>query len=95
MADSPQQRIPALLSATPDPERPSAYHWRDFKGNGHRAIAARTTVSRVLPPGDRGKQNMDVLRASQGRVSADRLRGMPRIRANARRAAPGRTAQRP
>jgi hypothetical protein len=52
-------------------------------------------MSRVLAAGDRDKQNMDVLRTSQGWVSVDGLRGMPRIHANARRAAPGWTAQRP
>src|SRR5690606_3299331 len=68
MADSPPQRIHALLSATPAPERPSASHWRGFEKARHRAIAASVAVSRALAAGDRDKQNMDVLRASQGRM---------------------------
>ncbi len=62
-----------------------------------RSNAASAAMSRALATGDRGKQNMDVLRASRGRVSVDRLRGMPRIHANARpaRAGPARAATRP
>src|SRR5690606_20623285 len=40
-----------------------------------RSGAARAAVSRALAAGDRVKQDMDVLRASQGRVSADDSRG--------------------
>ena len=64
MADSPPQRIHALLSATPAPERPSPSHRRSFS----RGSATRAAMSRALAPGDCDKQNMDVLRASQGRM---------------------------
>ncbi|HRP73732.1 MAG TPA: hypothetical protein PK743_14000, partial [Luteimonas sp.] len=63
MADSPPQRIHALLSAIPGPERPSASHRHGFVGRKtamHRSIAGRAAVSRVLAAGDCGKQNMDV-----------------------------------
>ncbi|WP_238345947.1 hypothetical protein, partial [Luteimonas saliphila] len=41
MADSPPQRIHALLAAIPGPERPSEHHWPDFEEAGHPAIAGR------------------------------------------------------
>jgi hypothetical protein len=62
MADSPPQRIRALLSALPGPERPLP---RRFGSTDHRSTAAPVAVSRALATGDRDKQNMDVLRASQ------------------------------
>src|SRR5690606_5818020 len=42
----------------------------------HRSTGAPVAVSRALATGGREKQNMDVLRASQGRVSMDDLRGI-------------------
>src|SRR5690606_24435055 len=76
------------------PGRPSPSPWRSLEKAGRRNIAAPVAASRVLATGGRERQNMDVLRASQGRESVDGLRGMSRIHASARRAAPGRTAQR-
>src|SRR5690606_30722551 len=62
---SPPQRIHALLSAT-RPERPSPDHWCGLeKIRLLRSIAVPVAVSRALAAGDRVKQNMDVLRASQ------------------------------
>ena len=45
------------LSWRPNPEAP-----------GSRSVGSPYPVSRVLPAGGRGKQNMDVLRASRGRM---------------------------
>src|SRR5690606_5381294 len=44
-------------------------------GSHYRSIAATVAMSRVMAAGDRDKQNMDVLRTSQGWVSVDGLRG--------------------
>src|SRR5690606_28579989 len=65
MADSPPQRIHALLSATPAPERPSPVV--GIALDRYRSIAPGAAGSRALAAGGRDKQNMDVLRASQGR----------------------------
>src|SRR5690606_23610145 len=81
-ADSPPQRIHALLSAIPGPDRPLVIQGRGFETAAYRSVAGQVAVSRALAPRGRGKQDMDVLRASQGRESVDGLRGMPRIHAS-------------
>src|SRR5690606_8487857 len=54
MADSPPQRIHALLSATPAPERPSASHWRGFEKS---APSSHRSISRSEPrPGGGGSR---------------------------------------
>src|SRR5690606_38120737 len=73
MADWPPQRIHALLSATPRPERPSPSSYRGFyrqetKHHRDRIAELSDPVSHALTVGGRGKQNMDVLRASRGRM---------------------------
>ena len=70
-------------------------HQTTGKATARESVEATASLSRALSAGDHGKQDMDVLRASQGRVSVDRLRGMPRIHPSAQRAALGRTAKRP
>src|SRR5690606_39084066 len=67
MADSPPQRIHAA-SHNPQPGTTIAQSLTWLRKSSHRSITARVKVSRALAIGDRGKQNMDVLRVSQGRM---------------------------
>ncbi|MGJ4729322.1 hypothetical protein [Luteimonas sp. SDU101] len=57
-----------------DPERLAAFahraldHQATGKAAAQESVEATASVSRALPAEDRGKQDMDVLRASQGRM---------------------------
>src|SRR5690606_7362671 len=83
---SPPKRIYSLLSASPSTERRSRCDRAAF----HRNIAARAATSRVLAAGDRDRQNMDVLRASQDmdvlteRKAIAGRQGAASLRSNAR-----------
>src|SRR5690606_37644485 len=48
MADSPPQRIHALLYATPGPDRPLSIHWRGIETSVHGAAPTRSHVE-ILP----------------------------------------------
>ncbi len=77
MADSPQ-RIDALYLQPPAVKAigvsllrlPSSQSEKSLElgSHSHRSVELTDRVSRALTVGGRGKQDMDVLRASQGRM---------------------------
>jgi hypothetical protein len=94
MPDSPPQRIHALLSAIPAPERPARIYWRRFK----QVVEASHRKPLRAAPGGRGlrqaKTWMSCARVGAGRawIACAACRAPTRARGALRRAGPDRAA---
>ena len=91
MADSPPQRIHALLSATPGPGRPSPSRYRGFGTAGDRNNAARAAGAASWRPGiAESKTWMFCARVGAGRawMACAACRASTRARGALRRAGP-------